>query len=359
MIVYADYDALLSLDVGIKKISISSEFDVEAEQMTREALGNDDYDYPFGSLKVVLTDPGVLDCLNCLQDPLGCFDNVREEPTTKCIAPSHMDQPTYMEEGLAQAVLQFLHNNTFVPFMYDFDGILIVPTLLMQSMIGRKMLEYQLKTLGVFDAEENISTHPSFDDCFKILWANHGDDISTQFCLGLLSVCEPIDPYVASDYYQFANLLTPEEQALRPKLRVCVEKEIAPIMTKEKAEFPFQIIPKLGALNIAGGTIKGYGCPGLFVTANAFVTTEIAKVDHDHIGKPEISSITTGQMDYSIYKDTIAVIAATKEKKLIVHSAITKRNVQSNLPTILLPDYIGCIERGLVILGRLRTSPKE
>ncbi|KAM1198471.1 hypothetical protein ACFX2H_009817 [Malus domestica] len=29
----------------------------------------------------------------------------------------------------------------------------------------------------------------------------------------------------------------------------------------EKAEFPFQIIPKLGALRIAGGTIKGYGCP--------------------------------------------------------------------------------------------------
>ncbi|PWA45930.1 phosphoinositide phosphatase SAC6 [Artemisia annua] len=50
-----------------------------------------------------------------------------------------------------------------------------------QSMIGRKMLEYQLRRLGVFHAEENISTHPNFDDCFKILWANHGDDISIQY----------------------------------------------------------------------------------------------------------------------------------------------------------------------------------
>ncbi|KAL6507508.1 Fimbrin, actin-bundling protein [Orobanche gracilis] len=50
-----------------------------------------------------------------------------------------------------------------------------------QSMIARKMLEFQLRRLGVFDAEETISTHPNFDECYKILWANHGDDISIQY----------------------------------------------------------------------------------------------------------------------------------------------------------------------------------
>ncbi|KAJ0453106.1 putative phosphatidylinositol-3,4-bisphosphate 4-phosphatase [Helianthus annuus] len=50
-----------------------------------------------------------------------------------------------------------------------------------QSMIGRKMLELQLQRLGVFDANKTISSYPSFDDCFKILWANHGDDISIQY----------------------------------------------------------------------------------------------------------------------------------------------------------------------------------
>ncbi|XP_022751537.1 phosphoinositide phosphatase SAC6-like [Durio zibethinus] len=50
-----------------------------------------------------------------------------------------------------------------------------------QSMIGRKMLELQLKRIGVFCAEETISSHPNLDESFKILWANHGDDISIQY----------------------------------------------------------------------------------------------------------------------------------------------------------------------------------
>ncbi|CAL0311422.1 unnamed protein product [Lupinus luteus] len=50
-----------------------------------------------------------------------------------------------------------------------------------QSMIGRSMLEYQLRRLGVFGAEETISSHPNLDESFKILWANHGDDISIQY----------------------------------------------------------------------------------------------------------------------------------------------------------------------------------
>ncbi|XP_016472052.2 phosphoinositide phosphatase SAC6-like [Nicotiana tabacum] len=50
-----------------------------------------------------------------------------------------------------------------------------------QSMLARKMLEFQLRRLGVFDAEEAISTHLNLDESFKILWANHGDDISLQY----------------------------------------------------------------------------------------------------------------------------------------------------------------------------------
>ncbi|RXH81843.1 hypothetical protein DVH24_036184 [Malus domestica] len=73
-------------------------------------------------------------------------------------------------------------------------------------------------------------------------------------------------PPCTSDCYKIDDLLTPEEQAIR-------------LRYWEKAEFPFQIIPKLGALRIAGGAIKGYGCPGLSITANAFATAEIARVD--------------------------------------------------------------------------------
>ncbi|OIV92663.1 hypothetical protein TanjilG_18014 [Lupinus angustifolius] len=50
-----------------------------------------------------------------------------------------------------------------------------------QSMIGRNMLECHLRRLGVFGAEETISSHPNLDESFKILWANHGDDVSIQY----------------------------------------------------------------------------------------------------------------------------------------------------------------------------------
>ncbi|EPS73143.1 hypothetical protein M569_01613, partial [Genlisea aurea] len=50
-----------------------------------------------------------------------------------------------------------------------------------QSLIARKMLESQLRRLGVFNAKETISRHPDLDTRCKILWANHGDDISIQY----------------------------------------------------------------------------------------------------------------------------------------------------------------------------------
>ncbi|KAK1325657.1 Phosphoinositide phosphatase SAC7 [Acorus calamus] len=50
-----------------------------------------------------------------------------------------------------------------------------------QSMIGRKMLEKQLQQMGTFGANDMLSTYPNFDASFKILWANHGDEISIQY----------------------------------------------------------------------------------------------------------------------------------------------------------------------------------
>ncbi|XP_021744903.1 acyl-coenzyme A oxidase 4, peroxisomal [Chenopodium quinoa] len=122
---------------------------------------------------------------------------------------------------------------------------------------------------------------------------NKGDSLkdarSSYFNLPPLDISEAfpqakpasIFPPCASDYYQFDDLLNDEERAIRAKVRECMEKEVAPIMAEywERAEFPFQIIPKLGALQIAGGSIKGYGCPGLSITGNAIATAEVARVD--------------------------------------------------------------------------------
>ncbi|KAE9445384.1 hypothetical protein C3L33_22717, partial [Rhododendron williamsianum] len=103
---------------------------------------------------------------------------------------------------------------------------------------------------------------------------HYKDAKSSYFNLPALDVSEAfpqatpasVFPPCTSDYYQLDDLLTPEEQGLRMKYW-------------EKAEFPFHVVPKLGALGIAGGTIKGYGCPGVSITANAICAAEIARVD--------------------------------------------------------------------------------
>ncbi|KAH7366368.1 hypothetical protein KP509_18G075600 [Ceratopteris richardii] len=88
-------------------------------------------------------------------------------------------------------------------------------------------------------------------------------------------------PPSVSDYYQLDDLLTPEEIAVRVRVRDTAEREIAPIIARywERAEFPFELVPSLAKLKVAGGTIKGYGCPGLSVVGSALAMAEIARVD--------------------------------------------------------------------------------
>ena len=64
---FEGYSRLLSLSVCIREC-ISSEFEVEAEEI-EEVFGNEDNDIANGALKVVLTDPSVLDCSIC-HEPL-------------------------------------------------------------------------------------------------------------------------------------------------------------------------------------------------------------------------------------------------------------------------------------------------
>jgi acyl-CoA oxidase len=160
-------------------------------------------------------------------------------------------------------------------------------------------------------------------------------------------------PPAVSDYYQFDDLLTDEEKALRKKVRGIMEKEIAPIMTEywEKAEFPFHAIPNLGTLGLAGGTIKvqtkqfvfyfrmsglthmhislmffhpivqGYGCPGLSLTASAICIAEVARVD--------ASCSTFILVHSSLAMSTIALCGSEAQK-------------QKYLPSLAQFKTVGC-----------------
>ncbi|KAL4376857.1 hypothetical protein GQ457_02G027620 [Hibiscus cannabinus] len=66
-------------------------------------------------------------------------------------------------------------------------------------------------------------------------------------------------PFSVSNYYQFSDVLRPEDQALHKKVRECMEKEASLIMVDywEKANFPFKIIPKFGVICVAGHINQG------------------------------------------------------------------------------------------------------
>lgn len=88
-------------------------------------------------------------------------------------------------------------------------------------------------------------------------------------------------PTVNSDFYGVADYLNAEDRALIAKLRGFVDQDVLPIINEywELADFPYQILPKLGALGIVGTAIEGYGCPGLTRLQTGLVAMELSRGD--------------------------------------------------------------------------------
>jgi len=89
-------------------------------------------------------------------------------------------------------------------------------------------------------------------------------------------------PPIEGDFYQLGEeALNEEDRALQLKVRAFLEKEVKPIVNHywNKAEFPFEIIPKLSELNVCGITYKGYGCPGKTNLMEGILAMEMARID--------------------------------------------------------------------------------
>ena len=84
-----------------------------------------------------------------------------------------------------------------------------------------------------------------------------------------------------TDLFRFDELLTPRERALRDKVRAFCNEHVIPIINDywERAEFPFELIPRIAELGIVGGTIKGYGCPGFSSVEVGLIAAELARGD--------------------------------------------------------------------------------
>jgi glutaryl-CoA dehydrogenase len=85
----------------------------------------------------------------------------------------------------------------------------------------------------------------------------------------------------STDYYLFDELLTPQERELRDRVRQWVDREVIPIAAGywDRAEFPFELIPKFRELDITGGPIRGFGSPGMSLVAAGLVAQELARGD--------------------------------------------------------------------------------
>lgn len=83
------------------------------------------------------------------------------------------------------------------------------------------------------------------------------------------------------DFYAIDDLLSEEDRALRDKVRAFVDQDVIPIIGPywERAEFPWELVPKIRDLGIVGGALRGYGCPGLSPVADGLIATELARGD--------------------------------------------------------------------------------
>lgn len=88
-------------------------------------------------------------------------------------------------------------------------------------------------------------------------------------------------PPIDGDFYDLALKLSPEQRELQIRVRNFMEEEIRPIANEywNRAEFPFQIIPKMAELNICGLTYEGYGTPNETYVMEGIIAMELARVD--------------------------------------------------------------------------------
>ncbi|MBA2377232.1 MAG: acyl-CoA dehydrogenase family protein [Rubrobacter sp.] len=86
---------------------------------------------------------------------------------------------------------------------------------------------------------------------------------------------------LGTDFYLLDELLTDEERGIRDRVRDFCDREVIPVMGEywDKAEFPLDLFRKFAELDICGGSINGYGCPGMSKLAEGLLAVELARGD--------------------------------------------------------------------------------
>jgi glutaryl-CoA dehydrogenase len=95
----------------------------------------------------------------------------------------------------------------------------------------------------------------------------------------------PVGPelgrYQGTDYFFMSDMLTAEERDIRARVSTFVDEHVLPVANHywEQAQFPHDLVARWAELGMAGGTIQGYGCPGLTPLAEGLTTMQLARGD--------------------------------------------------------------------------------
>jgi glutaryl-CoA dehydrogenase len=88
-------------------------------------------------------------------------------------------------------------------------------------------------------------------------------------------------PDLAHDYLDLDSLFTPDELALRDRVRAFVRERIAPNIAGwyEAGHFPRELVKELGALGVLGMHLDGYGCAGRSAVEYGLMAMELEAGD--------------------------------------------------------------------------------
>ena len=88
-------------------------------------------------------------------------------------------------------------------------------------------------------------------------------------------------PKPDGDFYQVTASLKDSDRDVLKRVRTFMESQVAPVINKYWAEdsFPFEILPGIRDLKIAGAGYEGYGCAGGSTLLAGFIAMELARID--------------------------------------------------------------------------------
>jgi glutaryl-CoA dehydrogenase len=126
-----------------------------------------------------------------------------------------------------------------------------------------------------------------------------------------------------TDYLQLDALLSPEEIALRDRVREFVARRIKPNIKEwyEAAHFPREIVRELGDLGLLGMHLKGYGCPGRSAVEYGLAAMELEAGD-------------SGLRTFVSVQGSLAMSA--------IHKFGSEAQKQQWLPRMAKGELIGC-----------------